>query len=501
MITHRDIQDVCYLKTENGRKQFYENQKDVFWPFNLWRVAAPKTNPVLNIFQMLLLKLIHAGCRDNEKLNRYSNLDNELIRYVLAQLTNEGYLDGWNITIKAKNLLSGIEESSSEKTNYYLLQDATTGKLMPRVLTKLPHIEGMDFNNPYPQFVQSRGSGKPIKPLLISNTVKPEVPTAEQMNTCLRSYRRELNQLKQADIYVADTTLEVTYSIEFIESEPIAAYLHTKLFSNITGERSWYLSDPSGLTETLAELNESAEQLMESHKQFASRVHEVIGIAEEGYVSSYQAQMLQFEELAKVEMLSKYPWVQKYPLIEKHLLGMLRLKMQVVHESHPRFELLHSLLNEQQRVIEAWVKAVIQPNKSNDEWKIFLSGWDKNRGPIYQENKKIRENVYCRVDGISKEVGSQLSHVRPNKIRSALTYGDESLRPLIIGMLLKDPIIFEAIHKEYPRWLELIFSMAVDRDSIASHAGGKSISKKEVLDHLNSVDDLLIVLEKYLGNK
>lgn len=99
MITHKDIQEVCYLKSKLNR---YQNEKDIFWPFYLWRVAAPKSKPSLNIFQMLVLKLILAGCRDNEKLCRYSNLDKELIKYILAQLTNDGYLDGWKQTEKAR---------------------------------------------------------------------------------------------------------------------------------------------------------------------------------------------------------------------------------------------------------------------------------------------------------------------------------------------------------------------------------------------------------------
>jgi len=500
LITHRDIKDACYLKSNQIKKPYYENQKDVFWPFYLWRVVAPKSKPSLNIFQMLVLKLILAGCRDNEKLCRYSNLDKELIRHILAQLTNDGYLDGWSHTEKAKQLLLGLEESTNEKTSYYILQDATTGKLMPRVFSTLPHIEGMDFSERFPQFVRSKGSGKLVKPLLINNTVKQEAPTAEQMNTSLRAYRRVLNQLKQADFYISDDALEVTYSIEFIEPEPITAFIHTKLFSSISGERSWYLSDPTGLTETLTELNNVAEQLLDSNKHFASRVNEVMGIAQEGYVSSYQEQIIQFEESAKVELLSKYPWVQKYPLIEKHLLGMLRVKMQVNYESSPRFELLDSLLSELQRVLEAWLKTFIQPQKANSEWERLVVKWD-DKWPKYQQNRNRLREMYCRIDGVSHEVGHQLATVPPKNIRSALTHGNQSLKPLVAAMLLKYPNVIESINQRYYEWLDLIIPLANDRNQFASHAGGENISKDSVLGHLNAVDELLIVLESFLGSK
>jgi hypothetical protein len=335
---------------------------------------------------------------------------------------------------------------------------------------------------------------------MVNNIQRAVQPTAEQMNVCLREHRRVLNQLKQADLYVADTDFEVNYSIDFIEQEPIAAFMHTRLFSTITGERSWYLSDPAGLTETLPELNEVAEKLIESNKSFASRVNDVIGIAEKEHMTSYQEQMLQFEEQAKVELLSKYPWVQKYSLIDKHLLGMLRLKKQVEFETSPRFELLDGLLSELQRVLEAWLKEAIEPKKTNTDWEVFVIEWDGNR-PKYQVDKRIREQVFYRINGVSKDVGYQLSTVNPGTIRSALTYGNQSLKPLVAGMLLKNPDMVEAINSQYPTWLDLIIPLANDRNKFASHAGGKSISKDNVMEHLSSVDELLIVLERFLGNK
>ncbi|MBA6291426.1 hypothetical protein H4J58_01765 [Colwellia sp. MB3u-70] len=500
MISHKNIQNVCYLKSSSNNQAYYDIQRHIFWPFHLWRVTAPKEKAPLNIFQMLLLKLVKAGCTANDKLCLYSNLDKELVKYILAQLTSNGFLDSWTITDKAVSLLEGKQIKNQEISSYYLIQDATTGKLMPRVLSSLPHIEKMDFSAKFPAFVVSKGSGKTVSPLMVNNIQRAVQPTAEQMNVCLREHRRVLNQLKQADLYVADADSEVNYSIDFIEQEPIAAFMHTRLFSTITGERSWYLSDPAGLTETLPELNEVAEKIIESNKNFASRVNDVMGIAEKEHMTSYQEQMLQFEKQAKVELLSKYPWVQKYSLIDKHLLGMLRLKKQVEFESNPRFELLDGLLSELQRVLEAWLKEAIEPKKTNIEWEVFVVEWDGS-WPKFQIDKRIREQVFYRVNGVSKDVSYQLSTVQPSAIRSALTYGNQSLKPLVAGMLLKNPEMVEVINSQYPTWLDLIIPLANDRNKFASHAGGKSISKENVMEHLSSVDELLIVLEEFLGSK
>lgn len=497
MITHKDIQDVCYLKNKLNR---YQNEKDIFWPFYLWRVAAPKSKPSLNIFQMLVLKLILAGCHDNEKLCRYSNLDKELIKYILAQLTNDGYLDGWKQTEKARELFLGVENSTNEKTCYYMLQDATTGKLLPRVLSTLPHIESMDFTERFPQFVRSKGSGKLVKPLLISNTVKPEAPTSEQMNTSLRAYRRVLNQLKQADFYVSDDTLEVSYSIEFIEPEPIAAFIHTKLFSTISGERSWYLSDPTGLTETLPELNDVAEQLLASNKNFASRVNEVMGIAEDEHTLNYKQQEQLFDEQAKVELLSNYPWVQEHSLVEKHVLATLRLKNQVVQSQTTRPEVLEGLLSELQKIVEAWLKTFMKPNEARSDWEVLVMRWNGNR-PIFQHDKRLIEQIYLGVSGVSAHAAYRLATVRGGNVRSAMTRGDQSLKPMLAAMLLTFPKDVEQLSTQLPNWLDNAVQLADDRNKKASHASGEVLSKEEAMSHFESTIELLAVLESFLGSK
>lgn len=500
MITHRDIKDVCYLKSRQTKKTYYESQKDIFWPFYLWRVAAPKSKPSLNIFQTLVLKLILAGCRDNEKLCRYSNLDKELIRHILAELTNEDYLDSWSLTEKANMLFLGVEESTNEKTSYYILQDATTGKLMPRVLPTLSHIEGMDFNERFPQFVRSKGSGKLVKPLLINNTVQPEAPTSDQMSTSLRAYRRVLNQLKQADFYISDDALEVTYSIEFIEPEPIAAFIHTKLFSTISGERSWYLSDPTGLTETLPELNDCAEQLLESNRHFASRVDEVMGIAEDKHTLNYKQQEQLFEEQAKVELLSNYPWVQEYSLIEKHVLAALRFKNQAEQFQTPRPEILEGLLSELQKIIEAWLKTLMRPNEANNNWKVLVMRWNGNR-PVFQHDKRLIEQIYSGVSGVSVYTAKRLATVRGGNVQSAMTRGNQSLKPMLAAMLLTFPRVVEQLSMQLPNWLDNAIRLADDRNQKASHASGEVLTKEEAINHLNSVDELLKVLERILGSK
>jgi hypothetical protein len=501
VISHKDIQNVSYIKNKEGKRVNYYAAKELFWPFYLWRVTAPKGQVPLNIFQMLVLKLVRAGSTSIEKLSLYSNLDKELVRYILAQLTTDEYLTEWDLTAKAIILLDGKEANENAETgSYYLIQDAISGNLIPRVMTSLPFIENVDFSEKFPKFIESKGTGRISKPLLIQNTKPPKQPSAEQMSVCLRTYRRELNQLKQADVYVPEASENLSTSIEFIEESAISVFAHIRLFSTYGGERLWYLSDPTGLTISVPELNDAAEGLIARNKLFASKVNEVMGIAEEGKVVGYQEQQQKFEVQAQTELLSRYSWVQKYPLIEKHLLGMLRLKTEIQLEETPRFELVDSLLSELQRVLEAWLKTLIEPSESNTQWHIFVVEWGGYR-PKLQFNKQVLKEIYLRVDGVSDAEAKQLSTVTAGRVQHALTNGGQSLKALLAAALIKAPNVIESINSKYPGWLKLAIDLAQDRNEFASHAGGKNIDKKMVIKHLTSVEKLLDLIEKFLGSK
>ena len=502
MITHRDIKDVSYLNTASVKKHQSITSNDLFWPFYLWRVSAPKENRPLNIFQMLILKLIRTNCTSFDKLCLYSNLDKELIRYIVSQLINDGYLDDWRLTEKGSSILNGnVDNDSTEKRSYYLIQDATSNTLIPRALNTLSFIENIDLSSSYPKFVKNRGTGKSISPYLIRDTKTVLQPNAEQMSQCMRSYRRTKNELTQANIYIPEATIENSQSIDFIENTPIYAFIHLKLFSINNAERQWYISDPSGLTASVSELNIAAEILAAKNKDFAKRINKVLGIDEEGKVVSYNEQQKKFEEQVNIQVLSQYSWAQTYPTVERHIKGMLRVKMQVTSDAKPNFELIDSLLSEQQRVLEAWLKELIAPNRNNEEWKIFVKGRHADGKTRFENDRALLKEIYKRVDGVTDEVAYQLATVAPGRIQNALQYGEQSLKALLAAALLKAPNTIESITKEYPSWLEKVIVLANDRNEYSSHAGKKAIEKEIVLEHLASVEVLLAVIEQFIGSK
>lgn len=502
-MTHNDIKNITYLDVVKSPRFSYTKQKDVFWPFLLWRVLAPKSQPELNVFQVLILKLLKAGCSSKESICEYSNLDGELVRYMLLELQSKGLIDDWNITQEGRDRLKGIEAKSDETVSYYLVQDALTGQLLPRVLTRLSYIDSMDFSEEYPAFIISRSSGKKRKPLLIkTGKTSVEQPSVEQMADCLRGFRRDQRKLIQADIDILDNEQRINNSISLIEDKPIPVFIHLKLFSVYYGNRMWYLSDPTGLTNTVPELNDIAEQVMSSNKQLASSVIDVLGIADdEGNTSSYSMQQDEFSEKAKLELLSEYSWTQQHDMIREHVLSMLRLKIQVEHEKKIKQEVLRSLLAELQMVIEAWIKTFMSPDKNCNDWQQLVMRWNKAE-PIFQSNRAILKEIYLRTNGVSPYAALRLATVRGGNVRAALTLGNQSLKPMLAAIILKFPLVVEELNREYLNWLDLVIKLADDRNSKGSHANsqGVTLTKEEIMNHVNSVEKLLTVLENLIGN-
>lgn len=499
MINHKNLEDISFIASEPAAGLYTEATRDLFWPFYLWRVLGKKVEEPLNVFQLLLLKLVKAGCTENDKLVEYCNLDKELVKYILAELINEGYLQGWKLTEKAHNLLNGKEVSSSETCVYYIVQDATTGKLLPRMLTTIPYIDQVSIKEGKPCFVKNRSTGNEIRPYLI-NTVIPAVkPTVEHVLDSMRGYRRAIFQLDQIGELPPEDDINIDSSIEFIEDNAIPIYCNLSLFSTVSGERSWYISDPTGLTHSLPELNEIAEQLLKKNKGFSSRIDDMLGIADSIKVTSYQEKVRYFEEKAKTELFSSYSWASENEIISKHVLAMLRFKIQAEEETKPHSELLEALLSELQKVIEAWLKSFIKPDKKNTDWHVLVSRWNGDK-PIYQQNKALIKEIYLRVEGVSELSAKSLSTVNAGTLRSALTFSGQSLKPMLSALLLSNPNVFIQINQQLPEWLDAMVCLANDRNSKASHANGQYLTKEDAFKHVKAVDQLLTVLEKLLGN-
>jgi hypothetical protein len=71
---------------------------------------------------------------------------------------------------------------------------------------------------------------------------------------------------------------------------------------------------------------------------------------------------------------------------------------------------------------------------------------------------------------------------------------------MLAAMLLRFPEVVEHLSTQLPSWLDNAIRLADDRNQKASHASDEVLTKEEVQSHLDSVDQLLKVLERILGS-
>ena len=126
--------------------------------------------------------------------------------------------------------------------------------------------------------------------------------------------------------------------------------------------------------------------------------------------------------------------------------------------------------------------------------------WNGNR-PIFQHDKRLIEQIYLGVSGVSAYAAYRLATVRGGNVRSAMTRGDQSLKPMLAAMLLTFPKVVERLSTQLPNWLDNAVRLADDRNKKASHASGEVLSKEEAMSHFESTIELLVVLESFLGSK
>ncbi len=503
MFSHNDWFAISFISPHRVSGVHYEQSRSVFWPFFLWRVLAPSDVPELNLFQTLLLKLIRSGCQVLDSLVSYSNLDKELVLHIIAELENKGLLDGWQVTEQGIEVLGGIQQQSTHYDSYYLIQDAQSGQLLPRLFSKISHIDTIDLSQEFPSFVKSRSSGKRVTPLLIkTNGRQPEPPKPQQMADAVKQHRLERNQLKQGGVELADDSLK-SGTVQLIEAEPIPVYVHLQIFSSIGGEQPWYISDPAGLTQALPLLRDSVIQCAKNNKSLNGYIDSVMGIAEvqgDKGDSSYQAQQKVFDERANLALWENYGWTDKYSLIHDQVLSMLRLKIRVNEAGEaPRPELLNSLLSESQNVVEAWAKTLVKPDPANTDWHVLVKDWGGNGYPVYNNSKLLLKAMFQQLGCNSEYAATQLATVRGGNIRSALTHGNQSLKAMLAAVLLAFPLVVEQINQVYADWLDDIICLANDRNRKASHASLDKLNKTEALNHCATVETLLTVLATILG--
>lgn len=491
MRNHKDLESVEYIKPLS--RNYYDTKpQNLWWPFWAWRIIAPEEADETDVFQELILRLIKAGAQDRVKLEKYSCLHSEFVIHLIAILEGKGLLQGWELTEKGEKAVVDGYQRSDKVSTYYLLQDADSGKLVPRVFRSLSYIDNVTVDKNKASYLHSRGSGRNVRPYILrTSRDAPIQPSVDEVYDSIRSHRLDRNRLSQAGL---DSDAMTLYEdqIELLDDDPFPVYMHLQLFTELGGERPWYISDPTNLLPSLDMLNRVADNRRETDKFFAERVDELLGISIDKEANTYDDVNMQIDEKIKAQLIMNYSWVSHFPQVEKYVLLMLKDKQVLECAAEKAPWMRERLVSSIQLVCESIVKMLSPPDEKNEEWKKvhFKDEWN---------NRRQIKDIYLQCDAVDDQLAFNFSKIRSGQIKVAMKKGDQSLRQLLAAMVLIIPQTVMEIERSIPGWLNRAMLLGESRNK-AEHANDQIVGDKEVSDHIEFIERLLNCIEGSVVN-
>jgi len=491
MRSHKALESVEYIKPFS-RNFYYTKPQDLWWPFWAWRIIAPDEADETDIFQELILRLIKAGAQEIDALEKYSCLHREFVVHLIAILGEKELLQGWELTEQGEKAVVDGYQRSDKLSTYYLLQDAESGKLVPRVFPSLSYINNVTVNENKVSYLRSRSSGKSIRPYILrTSRSTPVRPSVDEVYDAIRSHRLDRNRLSQAGLD-SDAMSLYEDQIELLDDDPFPVYMHLQLFTELGGERPWYISDPTNLLPSLDMLSRVADKRLETDKFFAERVGEILGVAIDKEANAYDDVNVKIDEKIKAQLIMNYAWVSRKPQVEKYVLMMLKDKQVLESASDKRDWMRESLVSSMQKVCESIVKMLSPPDENNEEWgKVEIEPESRNRRQI--------KAIYLQCYAVDDQLAFNFSKIRSGQIRAAMQTGNQSLRQLLAAMVLTIPQIVTEIERGIPNWLNQAISLGESRNK-AEHANDHIIDEQIVAAHMKFIENLLKFIEGSVAN-
>ena len=491
MRNHKDLESVEYIKPPS--RSYYDTKpQNLWWPFWAWRIIAPEEADETDIFQELILRLIKAGSHEIGELVKYSCLHRELVIHLIAILDGKGLLQGWELTEQGEKAVVDGYQRSDKVNTYYLLQDADSGKLVPRVFRSLRYIDNVTVNESKVSYLQSRSSGRNVRPYILRTSRNtPVQPSVDEVYDAIRSHRLDRNRLNQAGLDSDAMTL-FEDQIELLDDDPFPVYMHLQLFTELGGKRPWYISDPANLLPSLDMLNRVADTRLETDKFFAERVDEILGISIDKEANTYDDVNTQIDEKIKAQLIMNYSWVSHFPQVEKYVLLMLKDKQVLECAAEKAPWMRERLVSSMHLVCESIVKMLSPPDEKNEEWK-------KIRFEDERKNRRLIKEIYLCCDAVDDQIADNFSFIRSGQIKGAMQRGDQSLRQLLAAMVLTIPHIVMEIERVVPGWLNQAISLGKSRNK-ADHANDHIIDDKDVSVHLEFIEKILKFIEGSVVN-
>lgn len=459
----------------------------LFLPVWGWQVLAPvhRSSKRLNLFQRSILGLFDTGQNDPEKIAGWLGTEVDLVHLIIAnELQPNGWLDNdGKLTESGKDILDDALDQRREVRHCFILQDAVTGKIWPRVLPDLnylntEHMEGKVL------IATDKDSGKKLQPFIL-NPMRREEPVAPKTNQIRRALQKHRDawvsqnlrqQYSEAD---ADTQLD---EFELIDQSPQPFFILSHLMQSPIATHVCALQDPTHTAQVDEWIQHLPMALAIQNKAFAQKVQGFTGEQIEPDES-----LQQFEERiaaeSAFELTVDFPFADRVDQLVQYLTAIQRRSKQLSESSHPQQSDAEDLINQCQKGVEAC-------------FKHMLKKWPLPHAEIIAKDFKhddMRRALQRRAGHYFRPASLDLFCKTPARtVFSAIGYStgrwaqaDVSLGPLVVAALLsvgdhpRHPLAHRASEEQdLDQDLHCIFGLMQDRNSSA-HASGMNTPIKE----------------------
>ncbi|HDN9016118.1 TPA: hypothetical protein P2I01_003011 [Aeromonas salmonicida] len=403
------------------------NKKPVLWPVLVHRVLYPDARqPHLNLFQRAVLGLIRARTVRNEVIAELTGLHLNLIKLILAQGVNNGWLieSAEALTPKGERLLDDEETSDANLKSGYLLQDALTGLFWPRLVAQLNQMEPRDPLARYPEFLGERKTGDSIKPFMIAGG-RTDLPPLdhESLMMAYRDYRedyRASQQLGHGSVLPRQMSLQ---GVQRLDDAPQSARVLVWVTADDDGVDLWSAKDPFELRDNAWWLQATLRQVIERDANLLAHLERLVGIprADNQSVEQWLAALCKQTEL---QVLIEFPWIERQPDIKRHLAALL-VRKEKLHQGDNHDQELDAAMMECQKLLEVVMQWLIRTYPAD------VGQLPKQQRPDPKLNQRILSAL--QIPAFTEDVIRVLSRQKLDQVIRACVKPTDSLKALFFA--------------------------------------------------------------------
>ncbi|SNY58512.1 hypothetical protein SAMN06297280_3424 [Arsukibacterium tuosuense] len=401
--------------------------KAILWPVLIHRVIYPEMRRAeANLFQRAVLALLRAKTDSIDSLAELTGLHEDLIRLVVAQCQANGWLapDGKRLTESGMTLLDDEDEDSTDLKSGYVFQDAITGRLWPRFSRSLHELTVLNPTEKFPQFLESRQSGRKLRPYLI-NSKKAQSADLD-INAFMYAYReyrddfRAMCQLGTAKSHLDQIRLP---GIQSVDSKPKSARVLVWLNVNNNSDLPFAIRDPFELRNEAYWLQDALLESVKAEQGLLKHIGGLLDkpVAEKQTVDEWVQTLRQ---QAEIRVLAEYPWLDSENDIVRYLSVILEWNEKLSSYS-PHINELEAAVIDCQKLFEVFFQWLIKryPADQNNLPKSNKNNWEVNAAALNALN----------IPSFSKDVVDALKRLSPKDLFKVISRPSHSLKTLMLA--------------------------------------------------------------------